>query len=274
VSDPVTGPIGLSGVIDHVDGADAIAVVLHGLGGTAERSYCAWAASAARAAGMSALRLNLRGADGSGQDFYHVGLVEDLEAALAHPEVARYPRRYALGFSLGGHIALRHVARAGKGAGLRAVAAVCPPIDLDGCATHIDHPRSWIYRQHLLNGLKRMYAGIAARRSVAAARLREVRAIKTIRRWDDVVVAPRYGFADAADYYRQVGVGPLLGGVEVPSLVVASEWDPMVPARTVRPWLEAASGAVEVRWLARAGHVGFPSDVVVMSEVIEWLNEI
>lgn len=267
------GTIRLSGVVDHVAGAHRIVVILHGLGGTAERSYCASAASAARAAGLSSLRLNLRGADGSGQDFYHIGLVDDLAAALAHEEVARYPQRFALGFSLGGHIALRHVAQAGEAAGLRAVAAVCPPIDLDACATHIDTRRSWIYRQHLLAGLKQMYEKVATARGEGAARLAEVGAIRTIRRWDDLVVAPRYGFADAADYYRQVGVGPHLGGIRVPSLVLASAWDPMIPARTVRPWLERASRQVEVRWLDRAGHVGFPSDVIVMREVIEWMNE-
>jgi predicted alpha/beta-fold hydrolase len=268
------GTIRLSGVVDHVEGAERIIVILHGLGGTAERSYCAWAASAARAAGMSSLRLNLRGADGSGQDFYHIGLVDDLAAALAHEEVARYPHRFALGFSLGGHIALRHVAHAGEAAGLRAVAAVCPPIDLDACVTHIDAPRSWIYRRHLLDGLKRMVEKVLSTRGEGRARLAEVRAIRTIRRWDDLVVAPRYGFADAADYYQQVGVGPYLGGVRVPSLIMASAWDPMVPARTMRPWLERASRRVEVRWLERAGHVGFPSDVAVMREVIEWMNEI
>ena len=271
VVDPQVGQVRLTGLLDHVPGAERIAIIVHGMGGSADRPYCAATARAARAAGMSSLRLNLRGADGSGEDFYHIGMVDDLAAALAHPEVARYPVRVVLGYSLGGHVALRHAAITGQGGGLRAVAAVCAPIDLEAGARHIDHPARWIYRKHLLDGVKEMIRKVAARRPLRTP-MSEIEAIRTIRAWDELVVAPRFGFAGALDYYQQVGVGPLLSRMEVPTLFVGGTADPMIPARCVRPALERASSAVEVRWIRQGGHLGFPRDAEVMQALVDWLR--
>lgn len=270
--DPRVGPLTLSGRIDHVEGARAVIVIVHGMGGSAERGYCVQAARAARAAGLSSLRLNLRGADGTGEDLYHIGLHDDVEAALGHPELARYERRYALGFSLGGHIVLR-LAALGGASGLRAVAAVCPPIDLDAGCAHIDRPARWAYRMHLLGGVKEVYRAVAARREVPTP-LETVMAIRTVRSWDEHVVVPRFGFASAADYYAKVGVGPLLPGLELPSLVIASESDPMIPAASLRPALARASRAVETRWLRRGGHVGYPGEIRLMDSIVRWLAAI
>ncbi len=270
VRDPALGVVKLTGRIDHVADARGLVVILHGMGGSAERTYCAVAASAARAAGLSSLRLNLRGADGSGEDLYHIGLVDDIDAALAHPDVARYPRLYALGFSLGGHIALRMGALEGPGGRLRAVASVCAPLDLEASCAHIDHPARWAYRRHLLAGVKEVYRMVAARRPMPAS-IETVLAIRTVRTWDDKVVAPRFGFSGASDYYRKVSVAPRLPEMELPSLIVASERDPMVPAHTLRRVLARASSAVETRWLERGGHVGFPGEYALLREIMDWL---
>ena len=273
LADPRIGTVRLSGLIDHVQDAERILIVLHGMGGSAERAYCAHAAAAARAAGMSSLRLNLRGADGSGEDIYHIGMIDDLSAAVAHPEVARYRSVVALGYSLGGHVALRFAALGGAQAGIRAVASVCAPLDLAAGVAHIDHPLRWPYRRHLLDGVKDVYRLVAARRSMPLA-VDAMLAIRTLREWDEKVVAPRFGFAGADDYYRQVGVAPLVGALEVPVLFVAGAGDPMIPAWTLRPILARASSSVEIRWIRRGGHLGFPSEVEVMGSVVRWLATI
>jgi predicted alpha/beta-fold hydrolase len=269
VRDPRVGPVKLSGRIDHVPGARGMVVIVHGMGGSAEGAYCATAALAARASGLSSLRLNLRGADGSGEDLYHIGLVDDVEAALADGAVAAYPRLYGLGFSLGGHIILRLAA---LGGGLRAVAAVCPPLDLAAGCAHIDHPARWAYRMHLLGGVKNVYRAVAARRPMPAP-VEVVQAIKTVRTWAEKVIVPRFGFASADDYYQRMSAGPLLARMETPSLVVASTADPMIPARSLRPSLSRASRAVETRWQSRGGHVGFPGEFNLMRTILDWLAD-
>lgn len=273
LADPQVGTVRLSGLIDHVQDAERILIVLHGMGGSADRAYCAHTAAAARAVGMSSLRLNLRGADGSGEDIYHVGMVDDLAAAVAHPEVARYRSIVALGYSLGGHVALRFAALGGAPAGFRAVAAVCAPLDLAAGVAHIDHPLRWPYRRHLLDGVKEVYRRVAARRTMPLS-VDAMLAIRTVREWDEKVVAPRFGFAGADDYYRQVGVGPLVGALELPVLFVAGSGDPMIPAWTLRPVLARASSSVETRWIRMGGHLGFPSEFEIMRSVVGWLAHI
>src|SRR5690349_10408712 len=108
VDDPRVGPVRLSGLHVARTGARAIVVIVHGLGGDVSGHYMIGAAAAADRAGLASLRLNLRGADGSGDDFYNAGLTEDLRAAIASPALAGYPSIYVLGYSLGGHLTLRY----------------------------------------------------------------------------------------------------------------------------------------------------------------------
>src|SRR5262249_52678239 len=127
--DPVAGPVRLSGLLDAVPGAETLVLIIHGLGGSALAPYCAAGARAARQAGYASLRLSLRGADMSGEDLYHGGLTEDLRAALASPEAAAYRHVLLLGYSVGGHVALRATLDR-IDPRVRAVAAVCAPLDL------------------------------------------------------------------------------------------------------------------------------------------------
>ena len=85
--------------------------------------------------------------------------------------------------------------------------------------------------------------------------------VATIRAWDGLVVAPRWGFASAEDYYARASAAPLLGAIRLPTWMVLAENDPMVPPQTVRPSLANVSTSTEVTWTRRGGHVGFPPDL-------------
>jgi predicted alpha/beta-fold hydrolase len=259
VEDPVVGPVRLTGRLHRGAASGGLVILVHGLGGTCDSHYILRGAVAADDAGLSCLRLNLRGADHSGEDFYHAGLTADLHAALASPDLRRFERVYLLGYSLGGHLALRYASEPGD-ARLVRVAAVCAPLDLGLSQREIDRPGGWLYRRYLLKNLAGLYAAIAARRPMPlppaeAARLRR------LRDFDELVVAPRHGFSGAEDYYARASVAPRLGALRVPSLLVNSAGDPMVRARAVRPFLEAPVPGLAVRWVADGGHVGFPSGV-------------
>jgi len=271
LADPSHGAVRLSGRLTEPEGASALLVVVHGLGGNAESHYMLPVARAAAEAGLACLRLNLRGADGSGEDFYHAGLTADLRAALASAAAARFEAALLLGFSVGGHVVLRWAAEEAADPRVRAVAAVCPPLDLDRSAAAFDRPERALYRRHVLGGLGRAYAAVAGRRAVPCP-APAARRIRTIREWDRRIVAPRHGFASAEDYYARVSVAPLLGRVTAPALLVAAEHDPMVPASTLRPALAGAGANVEVRWLARGGHVGFPAALELERSVVAWLR--
>ena len=65
------------------------------------------------------------------------GLTADLEAAIRSPALEGYEHILLLGYSLGGHIALRY-ACSRPNERVRAVAAICSPLDLDRGARHLD----------------------------------------------------------------------------------------------------------------------------------------
>lgn len=242
-----------------VDGAERAVVVVHGLGGSYDRHYCIRVAREAERRGWSCLRLALRGADRRGSDFYHAGLVEDLDAALASEELTRVPRIDLLGFSLGGHVVLRWAALR-KDPRVRAVAAVCPPLDLGEAQRHLDERVAGVYLRHVLGGLKEIYRGVAARAEVPTPASRMER-VRTIREWDSLSIVPRWGFDDVDEYYRSQSVAPMLANVSTPALVVASRRDPMVRFATVEAAARTASSALQFLATGRGGHVGFPPDL-------------
>jgi hypothetical protein len=276
--DPVTGEVPVTGLLREVPGSEDLLVLVHGLGGGIGSHYMLRAARAAEAVGISCLRLNLRGCDRRSGDFYHAGLTADLHAALASAELRPYRRIYALGYSLGGHVALR-LATEESDPRLAAAAAVCSPLDLALSQREIDAPSRWVYRRYLLASLNDLYAAVAARRPVPLP-VEEAARLRTIREWDDRIVAPRWGFAGAGDYYARASGAPRLGQLRVPALLLNSETDPMVPALAVRSVLKTPVPRLEVRWLAAGGHVAFPrgldaglgAGTGVDAQVIGWLR--
>jgi predicted alpha/beta-fold hydrolase len=277
VEDPRVGRVRLSGRLFEPPGAQALLIAVHGLGGSAASSYMLKASRAAHSAGLATLRLSLRGADGSGEDVYNAALIDDLRAALASPEAVPYGTVFVLGFSLGGHLALRFATEQ-PDPRLRAVAAVCAPLDLASSQATIDAPGRPLYRRYLLARLRRSAAPVATRGRLPVS-MRELRQVRTIREWDRLVVVPRFGFASTEDYYARSSVAPHLGRLAVPALLVVARNDPMVPAATLRPWLKTAP-RIDVRWVARGGHLGFPRSLDlgergprgIDGQVVAWLQ--
>lgn len=258
MDDPQWGPVSLSGELTELEESSPLLLVVHGLGGSSESTYAVKAAVSAAARGLSCLRINLRGADRRGEDLYHAGLTADLHAALASPRLARYEQILILGYSLGGHVALRFAVEASDSR-VRAVVAVCSPLLLAPGAEAIDSPSGWLYRRYLLANLLECYERVASRRKVPAP-VAVVRRLQKIQEFDDLVVAPRYGFADALDYYTRESVGGYLHTLARPALLVVSATDPMVPPSAVRPVLDRRP-PLEVRWVAGGGHLGFRSSL-------------
>ncbi len=261
----------LTGALRERESSDTLVVVVHGLGGALDSHYCVRAAHAIDDAGWSSLRLALRGADRAGEDFYHAGLEADLAAAFASPELARYTRLFVLGYSLGGHVSL-HAAVRRVDARLAGVAAVCAPLDLDKSATAIDRRGLWVYRNHILSGLKDIYAAVAARHPVPTP-LSRIMQVKHIREWDTLTVVPHYGFASVDDYYARMSVGPQLHKLQCPTLLLPSRHDPMVPPWAFEAHLAAASPQLTVRWIDAGGHVGFPEHVGLERQAMQWFAQ-
>jgi predicted alpha/beta-fold hydrolase len=257
VEDPKTGTIHLSGRW-RAGESDTAVVLVHGLGGGLDSPYMHRAAAAVQSTPMGCLMLAVRGAARAGEDFYHAGQTVDIATALRSPELSSYRKIHLLGFSLGGHMALRLGLDAPDNLG--AIAAVCSPLDLAKSAQAIDAGRAWLYRRHILRGLREIYGQVAARKPVPTP-VSRIQAVRTIREWDALTVVPRYGFESVDQYYASMSVGPRLSELEVPTLIVHSDADPMVPGWAVEPALRDPGAKVETRRVRAGGHVGFPHRV-------------
>lgn len=227
-------------------------MLVHGLGGDADSPYMRLTARALQAEGFATLRLSMRGAGRSGADYYHAGLAGDLVTVLADPSLAAYSRIFVLGFSLGGHVSVHLSFLAERDPRVAAIIAICAPLDLERNVIELDTPSGWIYRRHVLNGLAKIHAKIQGG---------QPRRFATIREWDSTTVVPRYGFESPEHYWRSQSAGPRLREAGLPILYVGSQADPMVPVVTVEQHLARAGGAVDIRWVRRGGHVGFPRDI-------------
>jgi predicted alpha/beta-fold hydrolase len=260
-------------------GASKLLVIVHGMGGNVSSPYAVRAAREAVDAGWAALRVHLRGASGDGADVYHAGLGDDVAQIVRSPSLARFEWITVVGYSLGGHIVLRHAADGPHDARLRAIAAVCPPIDLDRGSIAIQRLDRRPYQEYVLRSLRRQLTEVRARHpdavpEVAASELR------TIRDWDERVIAPRFGFASLGAFYTSETVGPKLETIRVPTLLVVADRDPMIALDTSLPWLSRASDAVTVARRRRGGHVSFPRDVGLTTargeamerEIVRWLD--
>jgi predicted alpha/beta-fold hydrolase len=267
VPDARHGQVRLTGFFAPREGARGCVVVVHGLGGIASAPYVWRGFQAAQRAGFAALSLNLRGADRSGEDIYHAGLTDDLHAAFASPELARYEELYLIGYSLGGHVALKAACER-VDPRLVAVAAVCAPLDLAMGRTYFDRGAAVFYRRHVVSGMRAIALAADARRSLGFDRAAITRA-RTLAEMDALTVVPRFGFRDLADYDAQSTVAPRLSELRVPALYVGATRDPMVPRAAVEPYARAPR--LEVRW-GRGGHVGFPGGDAVDREVLAWLS--
>jgi predicted alpha/beta-fold hydrolase len=238
---------------------DPIALLLHGLTGSHASSHICRLAGRLLRRGIRVFRMDMRGA-GLGLPLaryaYHSGRSEDVRVALAElSHIAPGSPQLLAGLSLGGNVALK-LAGELPGApvpGLVRVAAIAPPIDMARCAELLLLPSNRLYERHFLAGLVRD----AELRQNYYPDLPPLNLPKnlTVVLFDEHYTAPRGGFANAQDYYRRASSQPLIGGIPIPTLIVASRDDPFIaaePFETLR-----VPNHIEVHLLPRGGHVGF-----------------
>lgn len=251
-------------------------LLVHGVGGSVRSQYMVRAARAFFEAGHQVVRLNLRGAGDSIADaptLYHAGLTEDLEVACAalaaRPDVGPL---VAVGFSLGGNCVLRFAAEQRPGqARIAAAVAISAPVDLATVSRLLNRPLNLPYRAYILRGLLAQARGyLQARPAQADFTESALGQVRTVWAYDDLVVAPMHGFGSAERYYAAVSSGPVLRKVQVPTLMIHADDDPLVPGHTVRPFAAMRGSAVELAFSAQGGHVGWFSGLTRSAWLRTW----
>ena len=208
-------------------------IVVHGLEGSADSQYMRGVTRNGLVAGMNVVRMNQRncgGMDHHAATLYNSSLSADV-AAVARNVVERDAvSQFALvGFSMGGNLVLKLAGEWGREGPkqFRAVAAVCPAMDLAASADALHAPANRLYEYYFLMQLFRRF-----RRKVRLFPQRfevsRLRGVSSLRGFDDRVTAFYCGFSDATDYYARAAASNVVDRISVPALIIHAANDPFI----------------------------------------------
>lgn len=248
----------------HPSGAQApLLVLFHGLEGSSASQYAVAFADFAATHGLAFAVPHFRGCSGEinlAPRAYHSGDHVEIDWMLRQ-FAAEYPGRplLAVGVSLGGNALLRWAGEAGESARerVRAVAAVCSPLDLAAGGHAIGQGfNRLVYTRVFLStmvpkALKKLeqHPGLFDRKALLA--------VRDLYSFDNLFTAPLHGFRNTDDYWRRASAKPVLSGIRVPALALNARNDPFVPADSL-PGTSDAGRWVTLWQPAQGGHVGFP----------------
>jgi predicted alpha/beta-fold hydrolase len=212
--------------------ADRLTVILvHGLEGSSQSQYIRGLAARALAVGCNVIRMNMRNCGDTDEltpTLYHSGLSSDVAAVMRHYAGQFGLERVALiGYSMGGNLVLKLAGEWGNAGPLCAVATVCPAIDLAAGSDALHEPVNRLYERHFMRGLMRRYR----RKAALFPQIFEITgtgSIRSLRQFDDMIVARYCGFRDADDYYYRAASARVVDKISIPTLIIRAEDDPFV----------------------------------------------
>jgi predicted alpha/beta-fold hydrolase len=241
-------------------------LLIHGLEGSTDSLYVLGTAQKAYRRGFNVVGMNMRNCGGTehlAATLYHSGLTEDIRRVVLEELAGRegLTEIYLAGFSMSGNMVLRLAGDYGPDSppALKGVAAVSPSIDLDSCAAALERRENALYRWSFVSNLRdrvrrkdRLRPGLYDTRTL--------RRVRTIREFDEQITARHGGYRDASDYYARTSSRAVIGRIRVPTLVIHSADDPLIPPEPFLDRAIADNPDVLLVLTRRGGHVGFLSD--------------
>jgi predicted alpha/beta-fold hydrolase len=236
-----------------------LAILSHGLEGSAGQGYIQGMTSTLAAHGWDVLAWSFRGCSDEPNRLvrlYHSGATEDLRAVIDHA-AQRYSRIALIGFSLGGNLTLKYLGEAPPHPAVVAGAAISAPVDLAASARMLD--TRWSNRIYLRRFIRSLIAKVEAKalRFPDEIDARGSRALRTFQEFDDRYTSRLHGFRDAADYWAQASARQFLHKITVPALLLNAQDDPFL-APECFPFPEAAQNpCFYLEAPESGGHLGF-----------------
>jgi len=238
-------------------------ILVHGLEGSSASGYARSMVHAALQRGWATHRFNMRGCGGADElavTGYHAGQTSDLLAFLLYRRRNSSLPILLIGFSLGGNVTLKLAGELGESARelLTGLCAVSTPIDLAACVAALGQPRNFIYQNRFLDRLKDRIRR-KNRLSPDVYTLEHLPKIRTIEDFDDHYTARLFGFGTAANYFRTQSSNQFLERIRVPTLLVQSKDDPLVPFRVFDHPAISSNPSLTLLAVKHGGHLGFLS---------------
>jgi predicted alpha/beta-fold hydrolase len=212
-------------------------LLLHGLEGSANSQYVLGNASRAWAAGLNVVRMNMRSCGGGDKHsplLYHSGRSQDVYRVMM--EVVRehaLPAVALVGYSMGGNMVLKLAGELGSSAPpqLKAVIGVSPLMDLSASSDALHEPQNRFYERRFLRAMLRRFrykAELFPHIYLAGDIDNICRSVRTMRDFDEHIVARYSGFTGADDYYTQVSSSRVVANISTPTLILHASDDPFI----------------------------------------------
>ncbi|HEX5236130.1 MAG TPA: alpha/beta fold hydrolase [Silvibacterium sp.] len=237
-------------------------ILVHGLEGSANSQYMVGNAARALTAGFNVVRMNMRSCGGTDEicpTIYHSGRSEDIAAVFSKIVEGQKIESIALvGYSMGGNLIFKFAGELSSAPPpqLKALVGVSPLMDLAVSSAALHEPRNRIYEWHFL---RNMIARIRRRAILFPAIYgdAEITKIRSLRLFDEHIVARYGGFAGADDYYYSVASSRYADQLNIPTLILHSLDDPFI--RLLPGTREALIGNPDVTYVEtqRGGHCAF-----------------
>jgi uncharacterized protein len=208
-------------------------IIVHGLEGSSDSTYMLGIAAKGLALGMNVVRMNQRncgGTEGLAPTLYHSGRSQDVAAVAQNLIEQDRISSFALaGYSMGGNLVLKLAGEWGSAGPrqFRAVAAVCPAVNLAASADALHLRSNRLYELYFLWNLSRRLR-TKARLFPGAFDTARLRGIRTLREFDDRITAFYCGFSGAADYYDRSAAAHVIDRIAVPTFILNAANDPFI----------------------------------------------
>ncbi len=241
---------------------DRIAILLHGLVGSHASPCVVRQSDKLRRHGVRTIRVDLRGHGDStliSRSHIHGGCSEDLESVVdfVH-KLSPLSKISLVGFSIGGNIVMRTLGRWADDFPryVDSAVAVSPPVDLLHTSWNLRQYGNRIYEAYFMKRLK--HALSYRRRKVVGLIDSGINPVPDrLLAFDDQFTAPVWGYSSANDYYADASSIHILKDVRVPTIILTSQDDPVVPFEMYEK--AQMSNYIDVVSTRQGGHLGFIS---------------
>lgn len=240
-----------------------LAIIGHGLEGESSAKYICGMSLALQRRGWDTLAWNCRGCSGESNRLlrsYHSGSSDDLAHVVDHATARNYQSIALIGFSLGGNIVLKYLGEKGSRIypEIKAGVAFSVPCDLASSSIRLGGWDNKIYMLRFMESLKDKIIQ-KNNRFPGTLNLDGINSIRTFAQFDHRFTAPMNGFTDANDYWTRASSKPLLGAIQIPSLMIQAANDPFLPEACFPEETAKTSKSLHLEVPRHGGHVGFIS---------------
>ncbi len=245
--------------------SNKVAVLFHGLEGSANRFYVKNLAQTFNQIGFKVVAVNFRGCGNKinkQPHYYNAGFTQDYKTVFNWVEKnMSYDELHAVGFSLGGNALIKYLGEEGSSAKPDKTVIVSTPYDLLEGAYTLQKGFNKVYDKYFVRSV---HNKLELKREIYPDLPNFTGS--TLYDFDDQITATIHGYKDAIDYYNSNSSKNFIGDIKTPTLLIHSLTDPICPIKFAPFGVIKSNPHIETLFLENGGHVGF------WAKEKNWLN--